>query len=193
MTEAPVPADLQAAAEDARGKLVELAAESDDAFLEKYLETLELSPEETLHRLAQGNRAGKDLPGHAGECGEEPRRLVPAPDAHLRLAPSPADVPGVPIRKPGADEPVHLPAKPDGPLAALIFKVSSEFTAQEIALLRVIPGTLASGSDVYDSNEAASERIGQLYHFMGKERSDARQAGRGRYRRRGQAEGHRPE
>ena len=172
VTVGPVPADLQAMIEDARGKLVELAAESDDAYLEKYLETLELSPEETLTGLCKGIAQGKIYP--VLPMSAEKNRGT---QAFLRmmttLAPAPTEVAGVPAHKSGSTDPVRLTAAVHGPLAAHIFKISSEIMAQETALIRVHSGTLASGSEVYNSSQDASERIGQLYHFMGKERSDA--------------------
>jgi elongation factor G len=166
-----VPADLRAMAEDARGKLVELAAESDDAFLEKYLETLELSIEETRVGLRKGIAAGKIFPV-IPVSGEKNRGAGVLLRFLADFGPSPADLPGTPVTKGGQGEETLIAASPAGPLAALIFKVSSEFTAQEIALLRVYSGTIQSGNDVYNSNHDSSERIGQLYNFLGKERSD---------------------
>lgn len=49
-----IPSNLQAEVKNAKEKLVEVIAESDDALLEKYLEGQELSPEE----LSQGLRKG---------------------------------------------------------------------------------------------------------------------------------------
>jgi elongation factor G len=172
VTEVPVPNESKAMIDEARGKLVELAAESDDAYLEKYLETLELSPEETLIGLRKGIAQGKIYPV-LPVSGERNRGVKALLDMLSSLAPSPLEVAGESVRKHGVDEPIRLPAKPEGPLAAHIFKISSEIMAQETALIRVYSGTLTSGSDVYDSSHDTGERVGQLYHFMGKERSDA--------------------
>ena len=49
-----IPADLQKAAEDAHKNLVEVAAEGDDALMEKYFDKGELTHEETLKGLALG-------------------------------------------------------------------------------------------------------------------------------------------
>lgn len=171
-TEGPVPGDMQGAVEEARGKLVELAAESDDTLLEKYLETLELSPEETLSGLRRGIAQGKIFPV-VPVSGEKNRGASVLLRLIVEYGPSPKDVPGVKVTRPGDAEPKRLAADPAGPLAARIFKVSSDLTAQEMALLRVFSGTIASGSDVYNSSNDNTERVGQLYHFLGKERSDA--------------------
>ena len=109
--------------------------------------------------------------------GEKNRGAGRAPAVPGRAtAPSPTDVAGVAGHegRAGRARPL-IPASPTGPLAALIFKISSEFTAQEIALLRVYSGTIQGGNDVYNSNHDSTERIGQLYNFLGKERSDVDQ------------------
>ena len=49
-----IPAEFKAAADEARAKLVEAAAEGDDTLLEKYLESGELSDEEVIKGLDQG-------------------------------------------------------------------------------------------------------------------------------------------
>jgi elongation factor G len=172
VTQAPVPAELQGPVEEARGKLVELAAESDDAYLEKYLETLELSPEETRTGLRKGIAQGRIYPVMPASA-ERSRGGLHLLQLLSELAPNPAEVLGPLVTRPGKAETHRLIADPAGPLAAHIFKISSEFMAQEVALLRVYSGTLVSGSEVYDSRNDTAERIGQLYHFMGRERSDA--------------------
>lgn len=170
--EGAMPGDLQGQVEEARGKLVELAAESDDALLEKFLETLELSPEETLTGLRRGIAQGKIFPviPVSGERNRGPAVLLQfiadfGPSA-LETTPVSASRAGDPDLKP-------LAVDPKGPLAAQILKVSSDVTAQEIAFIRVFSGTLECGSEVYNSTKDNSERVGQLYHFLGKERSDA--------------------
>jgi len=170
-TEMPVPAEMQGLLEEAHSKLVELAAESDDAYLEKYLETLELSPEETDLGLRKGIAAGQIYP-IIPVSGERNRGTSHLLNLLIELGPNPTEVRPVAMTRPGGDAPVDLPASASGPLAAQIFKISSEVMAQEIALVRVFSGTLASGSEVYDSTTDVAERIGQLYNFLGKERSD---------------------
>src|SRR5205807_5419527 len=56
--EIPIPADLAAEVESRRSPLVEAAAETDHALLEKYLDTGELSDTEVTSALAKGVAAG---------------------------------------------------------------------------------------------------------------------------------------
>ena len=62
MTATEVPADLAASAQAAREKLVEAAAETDDALVEKYLEAGELTQDELIHGLHAGVKAGTLIP-----------------------------------------------------------------------------------------------------------------------------------
>jgi elongation factor G len=61
-TEGPVPADVQAAAEEAREALVDRVAEADDALLEKYLEGTELTHDEITAALRTAVAAGSVSP-----------------------------------------------------------------------------------------------------------------------------------
>ncbi len=171
LTEAPIPGDLEPMIDDVRGKLVELAAESDDAYLEKFLETLELDPDEVLRGLRMGIAQGKIYPV-VPVSAEKNLGVLSLLRFIKDFGPSPADVAGVPVTKPGSDKVEPIPADPAGPLAVQVFKISSEFIAQEIALLRVFSGSLGSGSEVYNSSRESAERVGQLYCFKGKERSE---------------------
>src|SRR3989304_3761335 len=65
------PAELAGEANAHREKLIEAAAETDDALIEKYLGGDELTPEE----LATGGRAGT-LPPASGRAGEDGRRYA---------------------------------------------------------------------------------------------------------------------
>ena len=58
----PVPAELQGEVERAREILMEAAAESDDALLEKYLDGNPLTDEELVHGFHEGVRTGRIVP-----------------------------------------------------------------------------------------------------------------------------------
>src|SRR4029077_16069837 len=60
--EVPLPSELAAEVESRRSPLVEAAAETDDALLEKYLESGELGGAEVMAALAKGVAAGTIVP-----------------------------------------------------------------------------------------------------------------------------------
>ena len=66
-TEQDIPSDLAAMAEDYREKLVEFAAEGDDALVEKYLDTGELTDDEVFQGLDPVDRSAQDRDSDAGQ------------------------------------------------------------------------------------------------------------------------------
>ncbi len=167
--EGEVPAEVKDAIDTARLQLTELAAESDDNLLEKYLETGELSQEEILEGFRKGVDQGKIYPILASAAEKNIGSSVIL-DAILDLAPSPLDIPGPLGVRPGGEEEVPIRGTSGDPLAAIIFDVTSEVLPQDVYLIRNFSGQIEKGMEVYNSRRDQSERIGQIYHFCGKER-----------------------
>ncbi|MBD3161454.1 MAG: elongation factor G [Candidatus Eisenbacteria bacterium] len=168
---ADVPGDLAGAIEEAKLQLTELAAESDDALLEKYLESGELSHDEVEKGFRTGIAQGRIFPIFATSA-EKNLGISVLIDGILDLAPSPLDVGGTPGLRPGATEEAPIKGDPSDPLAALVFKVTSEVLPQDLYLLRVYSGKIEKGMEAYNARRDQAERIGQIYFFRGKERID---------------------
>jgi elongation factor G len=164
-----VPGDVQDKMESARSALTDMAAESDDELLEKYLEGTDLTQEEINSGLRQGIAAGKIFPVFFGSA-ETLVGISVLLDAIINYLPGPHEVRPPKAFKPGTEEEVQLTADPDGPLAVLVFKLLPQDKAQEVSLFRVFSGTFSSGSEAYNPNREATERIGQLYELRAKER-----------------------
>lgn len=167
-----VPGDLSDAIAEAKTQLEELAAESDDVLLEKYLESGELTPEEILDGFRKGIAQGKIFPIFAVSADKNIGTSVLL-DSISELAPSPLDVSGPMGVRPGATEEAPIGGGSSDPLAAIVFKLTSEVLPQDVYLIRVFSGQLAKGAEVYNSRRDQSERMSQLYHFCGKERTEA--------------------
>lgn len=75
--------------------------------------------------------------------------------------PSPADAPGTS----GADD---MEADASGPLAALVFKTTSDPFVGKLSMFRVFRGTARSNGEAYNNNRGETERLGQLYLPQGK-------------------------
>jgi elongation factor G len=161
-----VPADLREAAEAARERLMEAAAEADDALVEQYLESGTLSDDELARGLVAGTKSGKIVPVLAVAA----TRLVGVRqvlDALVALLPSPAEraVTGTHPRN-GAE--VAVDPSERGPLAALVFKTMADPYVGRLSYFRVFGGALTSDSQVYNATRDRTERIGQLYFLRGK-------------------------
>ena len=170
--EGPIPAELDAEVKKARAALVDAAAEADDALLEKFLGGEELNVEEIHKGLREGVLHRSFVPAL-------PVAAVPMLgidfflDAIVDVMPSPADPGPVKGTKPGAQDAIEFKPEANAPLAALVFKTSSESHAGDLSIIRVYSGTLSPGKDVWNSSAQRAEKIGQLFTVRGKERADA--------------------
>ncbi|GAP05832.1 MAG TPA: elongation factor G [Anaerolinea thermolimosa] len=161
-----IPAEYLKEAENARTALIEAAAEGEDALLEKYLESGELSPEEIMRGLAAVVRNGSFIPvfvsAGAAEIG-----ILPLLDAVVGLLPSPLEIP-TPVAK-GKDGDVELPASDTGPLAAYVWKTTADPFVGKLTYFRVYSGTITSDTRVWNQTKGVEERLGTVAVMRGKE------------------------
>ncbi len=165
--EGDIPAELASQADQLREKLIESAAETDDALIAKYLEGEELTAEELAKGVRDGIAAGNLVPIFTGSATKVigARRLL---DSIASLFPSPVDRP---VSVDGKD----LVADPAKPLAALVFKTTADPYVGRLTYFRVLSGTFKSDSHVWNANRNADERIGAVYHIVGKAQEQASQ------------------
>jgi elongation factor G len=162
----PIPEDLQDEVEALRGDLLNFAAESDDALIEKFLEEGELSPEEIYQGLRIGTVSGKIVPVLCGASHDNlgyPLLL----DAINLYLPAPEDRGQVKGQSPGGQE-VALTPDPDGPLAAQVFKTVADPYAGRLSIFRIFSGTMAADATVFNVTRQVPERYGQLFLPEGK-------------------------
>lgn len=180
ITETPIPADLADEAESLRSDLLNFAAESDDALIEKFLEEGQLSPEEVWQGLRTGTLAGSFVPVLCGAALQNmgtPLLL----DAINAFLPSPSDRGAVTGINPKTKEEISLEPDPDGPLCAYVFKTVADPYAGRLSLFRIYSGTVKSDSSFYNANKETSERFGQLFLPEGKTQKSVESAGPGTF------------
>jgi elongation factor G len=162
--------DLVALAEDARTKLCEAVAESDDALLEKYLEEGKLENEELRVALRVAVLARKVTPVLSGS-GSRNIGVGPLLDAILELLPSPADTPARKAHDVSTGEEVERAPDPAAPVAAQVFKTVVDPFAGKLSIFRVVSGKATSDTAVLNSTRDTKERFGQLLRLEGKKQS----------------------
>ncbi len=162
--------DLLALAEDARVKLCEAVAESDDALLEKYLEQGQLENGELREALRNAVLARKITPVL---CGSGSRNIGGGPllDAILELLPSPKDTPAGKGHNPSTGEEIQRAPDPAAPFAALVFKTVVDPFAGKLSIFRVISGRATSDTAVLNATRQTKERFGQLLRLEGKKQA----------------------
>ena len=144
----------------ARERLIEAVAESDDALADKYLEGEEITAEEVTAGARDAIRNG-DLTPILVSAATQNIGVAELVQVIRDFLPSPADLPSTS----GDDD---IAADPSAPLAALVFKTTSDPFVGKLSMFRVFRGTAHSNGEVYNNNKGESERLGQLYLPQGK-------------------------
>ncbi|MDD5748992.1 MAG: elongation factor G, partial [Actinomycetota bacterium] len=160
--------ELSSRSGEAKEKLTELIAESDDVLLEKYLEEGDLVSDEVQKSLKKCMVEGKLVPVLCGSAALGvgiPQFL----DFIMEYCPLPSELSDIEGTKPGTEEKLKIPRKNDSPLTALVFKTMADPYVGRLNYFRVFSGTLKSDSSVFNSTREKVERIGQLYAVTGKE------------------------
>ena len=165
---AEIPADLADQVNEARVRLMESAAESDDELIMKYLEGEELTEDEIRRGLRAATLNGTIIPVlvTAATANLGTRALL---DALVAYAPSPVDRGPVTAQGPAGEE--QIEPNELSPLAALVFKTTADPFVGKLTYFRVYGGMMNSDSRVYNSRAEEDERLGQLYAMRGKEQS----------------------
>ncbi len=161
-----IPAEFKDAADTARMALVEAAAEGEDALLEKYLETGELTDEEVARGLRSVVLSGSYIPVLAA-AGASQIGLGALLDAIVTLLPSPNDAPAAVAQ--GKDGEETLTAADSGPLAAYVWKTTADPFVGKQTFFRIFSGSISSDSRVWNQNKGIEERLGTISIARGKE------------------------
>ena len=160
-----VPADMQEEVELWRGKLLEAAAEFDEALMEKYFSDPEsITEEEIVAAIRKGTISMAIVPATCGSSYKN-KGVQFLLDAVVRYLPSPLDIPAIKATNThnGRDEELHSTAS--GPFCALVFKIATDPYVGRLAYLRAYSGTLQSGSYVLNSRTGKKERVARLYQM----------------------------
>src|SRR2546430_2727522 len=165
--EVSLPKDLAAEVESRRSPLVEAAAETDDALLEKYLESGELSDAEVTGALAKGVAAGAIAPFFCTAAGKS-MGIGTLLDAMVALLPSPKQAPPVTAVNPRTEQSESLTREPTGPLGAIVFKTTADPFVGRISYVNVVSGVLASGTPLLNAAKDQPERAGTIGYPKGK-------------------------
>ncbi|MFG6458941.1 elongation factor G [Roseateles sp. BYS96W] len=146
---AAIPPELLPAAQAARARLLEAAAELDDALLDAWLRGAELPVDALRAALRRGTIAGAFVPVLAGSAFRN-RGVEPLLDAVVAYLPAPGEAPGA--------------AASEGPLSALAFKLTADDHGAMV-FVRVYSGTLKRGDTVFNASTGKPERVARLYEI----------------------------
>lgn len=167
--ETEIPEEIRELAEEYRVKLVEAAAETDDALTEKYLEGEELTEDEIRAALRKGTISGQIVPMFCGSAFKN-KGVQLLLDAVVDYLPSPLEVPPIQGTLPDGSV-ASRNADDDEPLAALAFKIMADPYGR-LTFIRVYSGVLTKGSYVYNATKGKKERISRLIVLKADDRQE---------------------
>ncbi len=153
---------------------IENAVEADDALMEKYMETMELSDAEITAVLPKALQAGTMTPVFMVSA-EKDLGVAELMDFIAAYAPTPLAAKRTLVRE-GADGTVALDPKEDGPVLGQVFKVVSDPHVGKMSYIRIFSGKLESKSSVSISSTGKPEKINQLFRAQGEKREDVTDA-----------------
>ncbi len=163
-----IPAGLKEAAVAARGKLLEAAADFDDALMEKVLEGREPTREELISALRKGTVAMKAVPVLCGSAFKN-KGVQQLLDAIVDLLPTPLDIPPVSGKVAGGEDATRE-TDDRAPFSALAFKIMTDPFVGQLTFFRVYSGMLEAGSYVYNSVKGRKERMGRILQMHANKR-----------------------
>lgn len=169
-TEEEIPAAVLPKAQELRQQLLEMIAETDEAFLNKYLETGTLSPEEIKQGLRTGICQRKLFPLL---CAASTQNVGTAGllDFIGDYAPAPQDMGPLKAKNASGGD-VEIQQNPTASPVMFVFKTVSESHVGELSFFRVYAGSVNPGLDMVNNTNGKSERLAQLFVMVGKERKE---------------------
>ena len=166
-----VPADMADMVEEYRAQIVELAAEQDDALMEKYFEEGDLSVEEIKKGLRVATLAMKVTPVLCGSSYKN-KGVQNLLDAIVDYLPSPLDVGAMAGMNPNTDKEETREPSEDAPFCGLAFKIATDPFVGKLAFFRAYSGVLKTGSYVYNSVKGKKERVGRILRMHANHREE---------------------
>lgn len=162
--EMDIPESEMARAKELREKLLEAAAENDEALMEKYFSEGDLSTDEIRLGMRLGLVNRDFMPVFCASSKKDigTKRIMefvinsaPGPDQARQMTDT------------GGNE---VKADPKGPAIAFVFKSTIEPHVGEISIFRVVSGKITEGMELNNQRTGNKEKVSQLFAIAGKNR-----------------------
>jgi elongation factor G len=180
-TEPPREDDPPAAMSDevhaARERLIETAADFDDAIANAFLEGQAIDEAVLKAALRKGTIGCAIVPVLAGAALRN-KGVQPLLDAVCDYLPSPIEVPPIKGVIPGSEEPASRPPDDAAPFCALAFKVAMD-EGRKSVYLRIYSGVLKPGEEIQNARTRRNEKVARLFSVHANRRERIERAGAG--------------
>ena len=160
-----IPADLQAECDEWRNKLLEAAAEYDEALMEKYFDDPDsITEEELIAAIRKGTIAMQCTPMLLGSSYKN-KGVQPLLDYVCAFLPAPVDVEVIKGTNPNTEEEEDREPSETAPTSALAFKIATDPYMGRLVFFRVYSGKITAGSYVFNPRSGKKERISRLFQM----------------------------
>lgn len=159
-----IPADLLDEAKEWHDKMIENAANYDDALMEKYLEGVEPSEEELIAAIRKATISMELTPMVLGSSYKN-KGVQPLLDYVCAFLPSPLDTVAIVGVNPNTDQEEERKPSEDAPTSALAFKIATDPFMGRLVFFRVYSGKVEAGSYVFNARSGKKERISRLFQM----------------------------
>jgi elongation factor G len=170
---ADIPDEFKDQADEWREKLVEAAAEADDALMEKYLEGTDLTEAEIKQAIRARTLRGEIVPAVCGSAFKN-KGVQAMLDAVIDYLPAPTEVKAIQGELENGDR-AERRVSDDEPFAALAFKIATDPYVGSLTFFRVYSGVLNSGDQVYNSTKSKRERVGRMVQMHANQRDEIKE------------------
>ena len=160
-----IPDNLQAEAEEWRMKMLETAAECDDALMEKFFDDpATITEEEIIAAIRKGTLSMAITPMCCGSSFKN-KGVQTLLDYVCMFLPSPLDTPNVIGKNPDTGEEEDRKPSEDEKTSALAFKIATDPYVGRLTFFRVYSGKVEAGSYVYNVRSGKKERVSRLFQM----------------------------
>ena len=160
-----IPADLADECDEWRNKLLEAAAEYDEALMEKYFDDPNsITEEEIIAAIRKGTISMDCTPMICGSSYKN-KGVQPLLDYVCAFLPAPVDVEMVMGTNPNTEEEEGRKPSEDEPTSALAFKIATDPYMGRLVFFRVYSGSVKAGSYVFNPRSGKKERISRLFQM----------------------------
>jgi len=168
-----IPDDRVDEAEQWRQNLIEAAAESSEALMEKYLEGEELTEDELKAGLRQRTLANEIVLCACGSAFKN-KGVQAVLDAVLEYLPSPVEVKAIKGEDDQGRE-IYRSSDDNEPFAALAFKIATDPFVGTLTFVRCYSGVLQAGSTILNAIKRKRERVGRMVQMHSNSREEIKE------------------
>ena len=160
-----IPAELQDEAQEWHDKMVETAAECDEALMEKFFDDpSSITEEEIVAAIRKGTLAMDIVPMTQGSSFKN-KGVQTLLDYVCMFLPSPLDTPNIVGTNPETGEEEDRKPSEEEHTSALAFKIATDPYVGRLTFFRVYSGKVEAGSYIYNTRSRKKERVSRLFQM----------------------------